>query len=114
MATLTITVKPTDQHGLFEAALDGKLICKSRTPFCTAARVLLERGYPPGAIIVLRHVGSDTDSLRATIAAAAKLTVQDDDRGTPRFRPWKPFSRAAVTPPVRSNDEIAHVTGAPS
>lgn len=53
-------------------------------------------------MIVMRHAGSEIDSLRATIGTAAKLTV-DEHNGT-RFVPWKAFSRSAVASVGRSNE----------
>jgi hypothetical protein len=110
MTTFTIIVEPADQPGTFLAKIDGKLICKPRTPFCTVARVLIERGYPPGALLVMRHAGSDTDSLRATIAAAAKLAVRDDRQGRPRFVDYRPGpdergrEGCGGYPPIAPND----------
>jgi hypothetical protein len=106
-----VVVEPADQPGVFAAKVDGRLICRSRTPFCTSARLLIERGYAPGAIMVMRHVGNSTDALIATIGAAARLTVEEGDR-EPRFRFWKPFRAGAVKPPIRPNGP-AGVLGQP-
>jgi hypothetical protein len=84
---IIITVEPAGRD-LFSARLNGRLLCKNRTPFCTAARSLLEQGYAPGSILTLRHIGSQTDCLRATIGAAARLTIEEGE-WAPRFRPWK-------------------------
>jgi hypothetical protein len=53
---------PTKWAGLFEARVDGRLICaRSRQPFLDAARVLLAEGVDPAAVIVMRHAGSAID-----------------------------------------------------
>ena len=106
-----LIVEPADQPGVFAAKIDGRPICRSRTPFCTSARLLIERGYAPGAILVMRHAGNSTDALTATIGAAARLTVEEGDR-EPRFRLWKPFRAGAVKPPMRPSGP-AGVRGQP-
>jgi hypothetical protein len=106
-----IIVEPADQPGVFAAKIDGRLICQSRTPFCTSARLLIERGYAPGAILVMRHAGNSTDALTATIGAAARLTVEEGDR-EPRFRLWRPFQAGVVKAPMRPNGP-AGVQGQP-
>jgi hypothetical protein len=66
----------------------------SRQPFLDSARVLLAEGVPPQTRLTMRHVGSSTDSLTATVGAAAKLTV---DESRPRFVKWQAWS-----PPERA------------
>ena len=84
---------------LFDGSIDGRRIVKrSTTPFCDAARVLLAEGIKPDTILVMRHNGSASDALRASVWAAAKLTVQDAG-GPPRFKPWTPYN-AVVSGPV--------------
>lgn len=79
--------------GRFSAFLDSEKIVKSsKTPFCTAARVLVERGYPADATLIMRHGGSKTDALRAPLGKAAMLTVVElKAGGPPRFARWSPF-----------------------
>jgi hypothetical protein len=43
-------------------------------------------------VLVMRHAGSDIDSLTAQIGAAARLRVKEDRNG-PRFVPHEPISR---------------------
>jgi hypothetical protein len=45
---LIIVIEPTGSGDLFTARLNGRLLCKCRTPFCTAARLLLERSFGNG------------------------------------------------------------------
>jgi hypothetical protein len=77
---------PKKWAGLFEAKLNGRLICRSRQPLLDSARKLLAEGYDPKTTLVLRYVGSEVDAMTATIGAAAKLTV--NERG-PYFYKWE-------------------------
>jgi hypothetical protein len=105
---LVIVVEPVGHRGRFRAGLDGRvLVASSRTPFCDAARVLLADGVAPPTRIVLRHANSATDALTATMAVAAKLTVEDGD-DSPGFRKWRPLlkapSRWEGAPRIAPND----------
>jgi hypothetical protein len=97
--TVMITVTPTagrrGRRGYFDARLGGGrlLVRASRQPFLDAARHLLDLGYDPANVLVMRHAGSDTDCLTARIGAAAKLRVKEPDRGRLRFVGWEPISR---------------------
>jgi hypothetical protein len=76
---------------LFDGAVDGRRIVKrSTTPFCEAARVLLAEGIKPDTAFVMRHDGNAYDAMRSTVGAAAKLTATDDRLGKPIFAKWKP------------------------
>jgi hypothetical protein len=77
--------------GRFDAVTDGKvLVAATRQPFLDGARALLAEGANPQATIILKHPGSETVCLRARLGAAAKLTVEESNRGKPTFRRWKP------------------------
>jgi hypothetical protein len=69
------------------------------TPFCCSARALMKRGFPADTILIMRHRGSDTESLRAPINIAARLTVREDRCG-PRFSARKPMRLRAVGAPI--------------
>lgn len=75
------------------------LMVSTPRPFLDGARVLLGRGVDPDATVILKHLGSEVESLRSRIGPAAELTV--DEGSTPRFKHWKPFSRGAVQPSMR-------------
>jgi hypothetical protein len=96
---ITVVVAPTSRRtGRYKARLGerGRVLCKSSTkPFLDAARKLMDLGFDPNTTLVMRHAGSETECLRATIGAAAALTVEDTKYG-PRLRPWKPISTPAV------------------
>lgn len=88
---MLLTIAPASRAGRF-LALDGtRLLCTSRTPLLSAARVLLAEGADPQAPLAMRHVDSDTVAMRTTVGAAAALAVSEPDRGgAPRFHRWKP------------------------
>ena len=82
------------RDGVFEARIDGELVCIDRVPFLTAARVLLERGHDPQTQIVMVTAWG-TESLRSTIGAAAKLRVEENENCGPRFGKYRPFEGGA-------------------
>ena len=93
-----ITVSPhirsdgTKHPNAFEARLAGALLCVSETPLLDAARALLARGIAaPEDTIVMRHVGSHVDALRARVGVAAGLVgrgpAERKSRPTPREVP---------------------------
>jgi len=75
------------QADVFTAHWGDILLATSRTPFFDSARKLLEIGAEPSDLLIMRHRGSSTPSLRARIAVAAKLAVTDTRVG-PRYVPW--------------------------
>jgi len=75
------------QADVFTAHWGDILLATSRTPFFDSARKLLEIGAEPSDLLIMRHQGSSTPSLRARIAVAAKLAVTDTRVG-PRYVPW--------------------------
>ena len=77
-------------HGTFDAYLGERLLTTSHQPFLEAARVLLAEGVDPATPLVMRHAGSQTDSLKGTVGAAAKLTVEETRTAGPYFRKWRP------------------------
>ena len=103
----TIDVRPADRRGNYTAALAGRDLCTSRQPFLDAARVLLSEGLAPETTLVMRWAASGTESLRAPVRVAAKLTVKEPDRGRAYFAKWEPFAASPVAPPIASNDSPA-------
>jgi hypothetical protein len=55
-------------------------------------------GVHPDTVMVMRHAGSNADSLIAKVGDAAKLTVSDPGHGksTPGFATWQPYSPSMV------------------
>lgn len=86
--SIVITVSPIGR-GSYSASVDGRVIVpSSRTPFFAAARALVDHGTPPDTMLIMRHAGSETDSLKSMARVAARLTV--DEAGL-RFRKWEAF-----------------------
>jgi hypothetical protein len=110
---LVIIVSPvTDRPGRYQARRpDGTVLCEStRTPFCDAARVLIECGAHPATTLEMKRDPSAPHyDLRARLGVAAKLTV--DERRTAVAR-WKPFCHAAVAPGIApSGDPVSEPPG---
>ena len=82
------------RHYRFQARLEGddRILCVSHQPFVDAARVLVEEGYDPTAILTMRHVGSETIALTAQLGAAAKRIVEEGPSDGPRFVQHAPWS----------------------
>ena len=87
---IQITAVEDGKPGMWLVRVDGAELCRSKTPFFSAARALLDRGYDPNAL--LRWVDAKTGKTRLTgiLGKAAKLTVLEDDRGVVRFAPYRP------------------------
>lgn len=86
---------------------ERQIIDATRMPMCDGCRALIEAGVDPGAIVVMRHMGSATDALRAKAGVAATLTVDESRTGAPKFRKHRPWRKTRPpgggTPPcVRS------------
>jgi hypothetical protein len=106
-------VSPTKSAGHFQARLQQSneiLVKNSRQPFLDAARVLMEKGADPNALLVMKHSGSDSVALRAPLAKAAKLTVEEGPHG-PRFVAFRtgPKTRVAA-PPIAPSPGAANTT----
>lgn len=61
----------------------------TKTPFLTAARMLLDAGVDMNTTIDMVIDGKP--SLRSNVGKAARLTVEDSPTGSTVFRPWRPF-----------------------
>jgi hypothetical protein len=99
--TVMIIVTPTTRRpGHYNAGLeDGSVIVQaSRQPFLDAARALINHGVDPSIILEMWHQGAAHHSLRAQLAHAAKMAVEERNVGgkPPRFVRYRPFNRAAV------------------
>jgi hypothetical protein len=106
--SIIVIVAPLDRRGRFSVRFDGRsLVSASRLPFCDGARELVRLGYQPELVLLMRHEGSSAVALRSTIGEAAKLTVEDSDRGPPGFRAWKPFISPEGSPGMPWKQEQA-------
>jgi len=85
---------PRDDYYLYHVVFDGEVIVTaSRVPECDAARVLLDRGLTGSLAIVDAVTGKKR--ITVNIEAAAKLTVAESRRHSPRFVKWKPYATGA-------------------
>jgi hypothetical protein len=97
---LVIIVSPISP-GHFQARLETTnelLVGSSRQPSLDAARVLIENGHDPNSVLLMKHAGSDIVALKAPLAKAAKLSVEEGPNG-PRFVPFRTGPRACVAAP---------------
>jgi hypothetical protein len=93
-----VIVSPNGALGCFDAVVDGELtVTSSHTPFCDAARVLLDRGVDSNSWLILRRAGSEIDSLRAKVGIAARVTVKGSN-----FVPFDAAEKAAPRPTAGS------------
>jgi hypothetical protein len=84
------------------------LVGSSRHPFVDAARVLIKNGHDPHAVLLMKHAGSDIVALKAPLAKAAKLSVEEGPNG-PRFVPFRTGpKRRVAAPPIAPS-----ITGTP-
>ena len=88
MTAAVVIVTPVGQGRYTAAVGDRALVANSRTPFLSAARVLLDEGADPGAELAMRHCGSKT--VRTTVGATAGMSVSDPDSGKspPHLTPY--------------------------
>src|SRR4029453_5539408 len=107
--SIDLIILPSARPGYFRVGLtDGReLVTSSRHPVLDAARVLLGEGCDPATILISRHAGTSTVSLRAPIGDAAKLTVAEGALDPPRFRLWKPFISREGSARTRQTEEAA-------
>jgi hypothetical protein len=86
---MNITIRPLGR-GHFAALLGDRLLCESKTPFFSAARILRAEGASDHAAITMSHEGSGVVSMRSTVGEAAGLTVLENDSDGLRFAPFEP------------------------
>ena len=109
--TMMITVAPTSgRPGHYDARLEGCVIVQaSKQPFLDAARALIKRGADPSLILEMWHDRAGHYALRAPLAYAAKLAVEDRILGgkPPRFDPYPALNRAAVASEIVPERQMA-------
>lgn len=64
-------------------------VAAGRTPVLTACRELLVRGFNPNAVVEIYRREVLALQIR-TLAAGARLTVEECSDGCPRFRQYRP------------------------
>jgi len=112
---LNITVVPVGQRGgkfvpKYLAYLGDRLLCESRTPFLTAARILQAEGIPDETPITMSHKGSSVVSFKTTIGIAAGLIVEETETRSPTFRKYRPFPSEAPQGVRRQSPKAAIIT----
>jgi hypothetical protein len=85
--TISITVCSVGR-GRFAAFLDGRMLCVSKTPLLSAARVLQAEGVSATTRLEMVHEGSAIVAIRTTVGVAAGLRVSETG-SMPRFVPWR-------------------------
>jgi hypothetical protein len=88
---MNITIRPLGREH-FAALLNDRLLCESRTPFLSAARILQREGIPEDTIITMTHEGSATVAMQSTVGKAAGLTVLENDKKGPCLKPYRALS----------------------
>lgn len=78
-------------HTVYEASTGGEVLCQSKTPLLSAARVLMRRGVDPNTELRMVRFGSEMTLMRARLGDAAELTVIENDKASPRFGKYKEF-----------------------
>ena len=81
-----------------DTCLAAGIKATGHAPVLGLCRQLLAAGLDPDRAIEVYRAGILALTVRS-IAQGARLTVEDDSRGTPRFRPW----RGGAASPVRQN-----------
>ena len=95
--TYTISIAPTGAGKVTATSSDGHPFTTT-TPLLDGARYWQQLGAPSSAsIVTIWSTAAGHWSLRSTIGHAAKLTVQEGQQDTPRFRKWAAFPSGAVT-----------------
>jgi hypothetical protein len=93
-----LIIKETKKRcGRYQARVEGfgVILTSSRQPLLDGARELLKRGADPSTTLIMRRSEQGIDALRATVGAAAKLTVEErSDGGAPQFRVWGAYPRS--------------------
>jgi hypothetical protein len=105
--TLARSTQSAPQAIPLRAALSGKhcvaegIYARGSAPILALCRALIAAGHDPDrALHVYR--GSTPAVVVGAIGKAAKLTVEDDSRGRPRFRRWRDRT-GGTAPHVRQN-----------
>jgi hypothetical protein len=88
---MNITIRPLGR-GRFAASVCQCILCESKTPFFTAARVLQCEGISDDTPITMTHEGSNIVAMRSNVGeAASRIVVETDEQG-PRLKRYRPMS----------------------
>jgi len=61
----------------------------ARTPILTYCRALIAEGHDPATRLEVFRERAEPDLIVRSIGEAAQLTVLEDDKGPPRFVPYR-------------------------
>ncbi len=103
---MNITIRPLGR-GRFAASVGQRLLCKSKTPFFTAARILQAEGLPDDTPITMTHEGSSIVSMRSTVGEATRWIVVETDTQGPTLKPYRPMSPEVPRQRVRHEARTA-------
>ena len=78
---LRIVIQPRSSGRKWIARLGDRVICVSATPFIKSARLLLNEGYPPDAVIEMWRPDADEWALRGRLGTVA-ATVIDGEKAS--------------------------------
>ena len=68
--------------GRFDAYLGTERVASSTsTPLLTAARRLLDLGFPKSALVVMKHAVTDPDGLRGRVGDLARIQINGTGTG---------------------------------
>jgi hypothetical protein len=88
---MNLTISPAEARGFYHARLeDGRELGILKTPFLSAARVLLSEGVSPLEPLTMTHAGSDMVCLRSTVGVAAALSLEESPTRGFRLYAYKP------------------------
>ena len=108
---MNITIRPLGR-GRFAASFGQRLLCESKTPLLTAARILQAEGMHDDTPISMTHDGSSAVSMMTTVGRAASLIVEETSTRGPRLKTYRPMSSRVPRQRVRHEARIAERTGA--
>jgi hypothetical protein len=87
-------------HGTYSTLYNGEIIGTWRTPECDGARYLLSAGLarPDDRLTVCR---GGSPCLAGSVGWFADRTVQENEKISPRWTKWRPFSMAPKDSPEK-------------
>lgn len=100
---MNITIRPLGR-GRFAASLGQRLLCESKTPLLTSARILQAEGAPYDTLITMIHEGSSIVAMRSTVGKAAGLIVHETDKEGPKLKRYRPMSAQVPRQGVRQGE----------
>jgi hypothetical protein len=90
-----------DQPARFEYSVPGHAVSGlSRQPLSDACRQLLAQGVDPSTAVGRFREGRDQPDLTSTVGVAARLTVEDPNKGRIRFRLFTPWRALPIEMPA--------------